>query len=39
MYFMTFNDDFLRKCWVYFLKEKSKDFETFKEFKVMMKKA
>jgi len=38
-YFITFIDDFSKKTWVYFLKEKSKAFEVFKKFKVMVKKA
>jgi len=37
-YFITFIDDFSRKTWVYFLKEKSKAFEVFKKFKVMVEK-
>ncbi|WVY91926.1 hypothetical protein V8G54_037440 [Vigna mungo] len=37
-YFVSFIDDFSRRTWVYFLKEKSEDFETFKKFKVMVKK-
>ena len=32
-YFITFIDDYSRKCWVYFLKEKSEAFETFRKFK------
>ena len=32
-YFITFIDDFLRKTWVYFLKEKSEAFEVFKSSK------
>ena len=38
-YFITFIDDFSRKCWVYFLQEKSEAFETFKKFKVMVEKS
>jgi transposase InsO family protein len=38
-YFITFIDDFSRKCWVYFLKEKSEAFEIFKKFKVMVEKS
>jgi transposase InsO family protein len=38
-YFITFIDDFFRKCWVYFLKEKSEAFEIFKKFKVMVEKS
>nr|KYP55958.1 Retrovirus-related Pol polyprotein from transposon TNT 1-94 [Cajanus cajan] len=35
-YFVSFIDDFSRKTWVYFLKEKLEVFETFKKFKVMV---
>ena len=38
-YFISFIDDFLRKTWVYFLKEKSEALEVFKKFKVMVEKA
>lgn len=38
-YFITFIDDYSRKTWVYFLKEKSEAFEVFKKFKVMVEKA
>lgn len=38
LYFMLFIDDFSRKTWVYFLKEKSQAFETFKTFKTMVEK-
>jgi transposase InsO family protein len=37
-YFITFIDDYSRKCWVYFLEKKSEAFETFKKFKVMVEK-
>ena len=37
-YFISFIDDFSRKAWVYFLKEKSEAFEIFKKFKVMVEK-
>nr|KYP43697.1 Retrovirus-related Pol polyprotein from transposon TNT 1-94 [Cajanus cajan] len=37
-YFISFIDDFSRKTWVYFLQEKSKAFEAFKKFKVMVEK-
>jgi transposase InsO family protein len=37
-YFITFIDDYSRKCWVYFLEKKSETFETFKKFKVMVEK-
>jgi transposase InsO family protein len=33
-YIMYFIDDYTRMCWVYFLKEKSQSFETFKNFDV-----
>jgi transposase InsO family protein len=33
-YFLTFIDDFSRKIWIYFLKNKSDTFSKFKEFKV-----
>jgi len=35
-YFISFIDDFSRKAWVYFLKEKSEVFEIFKKFRVMV---
>ncbi|KAE8721174.1 hypothetical protein F3Y22_tig00016637pilonHSYRG00095 [Hibiscus syriacus] len=38
-YFISFIDDFSRKTWVHFLKEKSEAFEVFKKFKVMVEKA
>ena len=28
-YFLTFIDDYSRNCWIYFLKQKSKVFETY----------
>ncbi|KAK8939155.1 hypothetical protein KSP39_PZI011327 [Platanthera zijinensis] len=31
-YYITFTDDFSRKCWVYFLREKAEALEKFKEF-------
>ena len=37
-YFLTFIDDYSRKMWVYFLKEKSQVFEIFKKFKTLMEK-
>nr|GEU97809.1 retrovirus-related Pol polyprotein from transposon TNT 1-94 [Tanacetum cinerariifolium] len=38
LYFMLFIDDFSRKTWVYFLKEKSQAFEAFTTFKAMVEK-
>ena len=35
-YFLTFIDDCSRYCWVYFLKQKSEVFETFKIFKALV---
>ena len=35
-YFISFIDDFSRKTWVYFLKEKSEVFQVFKRFKAMV---
>ena len=32
-YYFTFNDEYSRYCWIYFLKKKSEVFETFKSFK------
>lgn len=32
-YIINFIEDYSRKCWTYFLTEKSKTFITFKEFK------
>jgi hypothetical protein len=37
-YFITFIDDYSRKTWVYFLKEKAEAFEAFKRFKAMVEK-
>nr|KYP66220.1 Retrovirus-related Pol polyprotein from transposon TNT 1-94 [Cajanus cajan] len=37
-YFLLFIDDFSRKTWVYFLKEKSEVFENFKKFKAHVEK-
>ena len=33
-YLMIFNDDYIRMCWFYSLKQKSKAFETFKNFHI-----
>ena len=35
-YFVTFIDDFTRKTWVYFLKNKSEVFEKFRNFKALV---
>jgi transposase InsO family protein len=35
-YFITFTDDFTRRTWVYFLKEKSGAFDVFKRFKALV---
>ncbi|KAE8667942.1 hypothetical protein F3Y22_tig00112352pilonHSYRG00005 [Hibiscus syriacus] len=35
-YFLLFIDDFSRKTWVYFLKQKSEVFEVFKKFKAVV---
>ena len=35
-YFLTFIDDYSRKTWVYFLKQKSETFAKFKEFKALV---
>ena len=37
-YFLLFIDDFSRKTWVYFLKQKLEVFEAFKKFKAVVKK-
>ena len=37
-YFLLFIDDYSRKTWVYFLKEKSEVFENFKKFKALVEK-
>ena len=36
-YIMTFIDDFMKMCWVYLLKEKSQDFDTFRNFHLWIK--
>jgi len=35
-YMLTFIDDFSRKVWAYFLKEKSEAFKVFKEWKALL---
>ncbi|KAL0448353.1 UNVERIFIED_CONTAM: Retrovirus-related Pol polyprotein from transposon TNT 1-94 [Sesamum latifolium] len=37
-YFILFIDDFSRKTWIYFLKQKSEAFATFKKFKALVEK-
>ncbi|KAJ3693375.1 hypothetical protein LUZ60_008855 [Juncus effusus] len=37
-YFITFVDDYSRRTWVYFLKEKSEVLEVFKKFKILVEK-
>ena len=37
-YLLTFTDDFSRKTWVYFLKNKYEVFEIFKKFKIFVEK-
>ena len=37
-YFLAFIDDFSRKTWIYFLRNKSDTFSRFKEFKALTKK-
>ena len=37
-YFLLFIDDFSRKPWAYFLKQKSEVFEVFKKFKAAVEK-
>lgn len=36
-YFITFIDDYSKKVWLYFLKNKSDSFATFKEWKTAVK--
>jgi hypothetical protein len=36
VYYVSFIDDFSRKTWIYFLKEKSEVFSKFKEFKALV---
>jgi hypothetical protein len=36
LYHVSFIDDFSRKTWIYFLRNKSKVFERFKEFKSLV---
>ncbi|KAE8708014.1 E3 ubiquitin-protein ligase SINAT3 [Hibiscus syriacus] len=36
LYYVTFIDDFTRKVWIYFLKNKSEVFDTFRKWKTMV---
>jgi len=36
VYYVIFIDDFLRKSWIYFLKEKKETFNKFQEFKALI---
>ena len=36
LYYVSFIDDFSRNIWTYFLKNKSKVFDRFKEFKALV---
>jgi hypothetical protein len=36
VYYVSFIDDFLKNTWIYFLKNKSKVFDRFKEFKALV---
>lgn len=36
LYYVSIIDDFSRKCWVYFMKNKNETFEKFKEFKALV---
>ena len=38
-YFFTFSDEYSRYFWIYFLKQKSEVFETFKSFKSLVENA
>jgi hypothetical protein len=38
LYYVNFIDDYSRKCWIYFLKEKSNTFDKFKEYKYFIEK-
>ena len=37
VYYVSFIDDFSRKTWIYFMKNKYKVFSKFKEFKALIK--
>jgi hypothetical protein len=36
MYYVSFIDDFSRNTWIYFLRNKSKVFDRFKDFKALV---
>ena len=36
VYYVSFNDDFSRETWIYFLKNKDEVFSKFKEFKALI---
>jgi hypothetical protein len=38
LYYVIFIDDYSRKCWIYFLKDKSDTFDKFKEYKAFIEK-
>jgi hypothetical protein len=38
LYYAIFIDDYSRKCWIYFLKDKSDTFNKFKEYKAFIEK-
>ena len=38
VYYVSFIDDFSRKTWIYFMKNKDEVFSKFKEFKVLIEK-
>jgi transposase InsO family protein len=36
VYYVSFKDDFMRNTWIYFLRNKSKVFDRFKDFKTLV---
>ena len=38
IYYVSFIDDFSRKAWIYFMKNKDEVFKKFKEFKALIEK-